>query len=278
MVVLRIYMEGKMLKKVPWLLILLSLIWVLAACGGKGTENEPPPDADSPEEATDSVSDTDPQAPGALASRTEISNNVQDQEMQQYLRQVTVQIKGPKYLGSGVVWAAEEGMLVIATAAHVTEDNSPLTVQFGSGDPLEARLYHASDRVDVAFLKVSLEDVRRQEIIWRTARQDKESCDGLEAGEQLLIMGSIEESADRIYSGSVTEPWIYLEDFDNYMLLGHAYAIPGVSGGGVFTQDGILVGILCGGSEADEIAVLPWSVMEAAYDMAALVSGDGGSS
>lgn len=268
-----------MLKKIPWLLMQLSLIWVLAACGGHEAENEPLSDEKPPNEALESVLDVDPQAPGAPAARTEGDNgSVLDQEMQQYLRQVTVQIRGPKYLGSGVVWAAEEDMLVIATAAHVTEDNSPLTVQFSQGDPLEARLCHVADQVDVAFLEVSLEEIRRQEIIWQTARQDRESCDRLEAGESLLIMGSIEESADRTYSGSVTEPWVYLEDFDNYMLLGHAYAIPGVSGGGVFTQDGILVGILCGGNDADEIAVLPWSVMEAAYDIAALFPEDGSSS
>lgn len=268
-----------MLKKIPWLLILLSLIWVLAACGGPGVENELLSDENPPRDATESVSDVDPQAPGAPASRTEGGNgSIQDQEIQQYLRQATVQIRGSKYLGSGVIWAAEEDVLVIATAAHVAEDNSPLTVQFGQGDPMEVRLCYVADRVDVAFLEVSLEEVRRQEIIWQAARQDKESCDRLEAGESLSIMGSIEESADRTYSGSVTEPWIYLEDFDNYMLLGHAYAIPGVSGGGVFTQDGILVGILCGGNDEDEIAVLPWSVMEAAYDLAALFPEDGGSS
>lgn len=208
--------------------------------------------------------DIDPQAPGAPAARTEEdTGGVLNQELQQYLRQVTVQVRGPKYLGSGVIWAAEEEMLVIATAAHVTEDNSPLTVQFGYGEPLEARLCHVAVGVDVAFLEVSLEEIGKQEIIWQTARQDREVCNKLETGEPLIIMGSVEESADRTYGGHVTDPWIYMEDFDNYMLLGHAYAIPGVSGGGVFTQDGILVGILCGGNDADEIAVLPWSVMEA---------------
>lgn len=267
-----------MIKKVPWLLILLSLICLLAACGGHEAENELLPEENSVEEVPEIVSDVDPQAPGAPASRTEINESAQDQEMQQYLKQVTVQVRGPQYMGSGVIWATGEDALVIATAAHVTEDNSPLAVQFGQGDSLEAWLCYVSEQVDVAFLEVSLEEVCRQEIIWQTARQDKESCDRLEAGEPLLIMGSIEESADRSYSGSVTEPWIYLEDFDNYMLLGHAYAIPGVSGGGVFSQDGILVGILCGGNDTDEIAVLPWSVMEAAYDLAALFTGDGGNS
>lgn len=268
-----------MQKEIPSLLILLSLIWVLTACGGHDAGAEPPRGENPTKEAQRSVSDVDPQAPGSPAARTEGDiGGGPEQEIQQYLNQVTVQIRGSKYLGSGVIWAAEEDVLVIATAAHVTEDNSSMTVQFGTGDPVEARLCHSSDQVDAAFLEVSLEAVRRQEIIWQTARQDKEVCDRLEAGEPLIIMGSVEESADRVYSGSVTESWIYMEDFDNYMLLGHAYAIPGVSGGGVFTQDGILVGILCGGNEADEIAVLPWSVMEAAYDMAVLFSGDGGSS
>lgn len=267
-----------MIKKVPWLLILLSLICLPAACGGHEAENELLPEENSMEKVSESTSDVDPQAPGAPASRAEIHEGAQGQEMQQYLRQVTVQVRGPQYMGSGVVWAAGEDVLVIATAAHVTEDNSPLSVQFGQGDPLEARLCYVSDLVDAAFLAVPLEEVCRQEIIWQTAWQDKESCDRLETGEPLLIMGSIEESADRSYSGSVTDPWIYLEDFDNYMLLGHAYAIPGVSGGGVFSQDGILVGILCGGNDADEIAVLPWSVMEAAYDLAGLITEDDGNS
>lgn len=253
-----------MQKEIPSLLILLSLLWGLTACGGHDAGTEPPTGENPPKETQESVSDIDPQAPGAPAARTEEdTGGVPDQELQQYLRQVTVQVRGPKYLGSGVIWAAEENVLVIATAAHVTEDNSPMTVQFCTGDPVESRLCHVAAGVDVAFLEVSLEEIVRQEIIWHTARQDRESCDRLEAGEPLIIMGSVEQSADRTYGGSVTEPWIYMEDFDNYMLLGHAYAIPGVSGGGVFTQDGILVGILCGGNEAEEIAVLPWSVMEA---------------
>ena len=196
---------------------------------------------------------------------TDLCEAQEGQDMELYLRQATVQIQGSKYLGSGVIWAQEEDDLIIATAAHVTADNEPLTVQFVQGEPLEAKLSYTAERMDLAFLKVELEQVQEQGISWQTARQDQAVCDDLAAGEELLIMGSVEETADRAYSGSVTESWIYLEDFDNYMLLGHAYAIPGVSGGGVFTIDGILVGILCGGNDADEIAVLPYSVMAANY-------------
>lgn len=190
-----------------------------------------------------------------------------EQEMQQYLQQVTVRLQGPQYLGSGVVWAEEEDTLVIATAAHVARDNSPMSAWFVQGEPLETQLRYVSDQADVAFVEVSLRELEEQEILWQTARQDREVCEGLEEGQPLWIMGSIETAADRTYEGSVTQPWIYLEDFENYMLLGHAYAAAGASGGGVFTRDGILAGILCGGNEEDEIAVLPWSVMEAASQM-----------
>ncbi len=241
---------------------------MLAACGGYQPADVFCPEAESradgvyrekqssaaviTKKSSEIPQDTDPQAP--------------QEDLQQYLQQATVQVQGPEYLGSGVIWAEKEEYLVIATAAHVVEHNEPLTVRFYRGEPVEAQPAYVADRVDLAFLTVERQQMEDQEIPWQTARQDQMACNQLAAGQELLIMGSVEETADRIYSGSVTDSWIYLEDFDNYMLLGHAYAIPGVSGGGVFTVDGILVGILCGGNAEDEIAVLPYSVMAANYD------------
>ena len=240
------------MRKGLWLLTIISVTWMTTACGGRGTENELPSGGGEPGNTAELVSAAESDNTAELANAAELGNMAEpDQDMQQYLRQVTVRFQGPQCLGSGVVWSVEEEMLVIATAAHVAEDNSPLTVRY------------VSDQVDVAFVEVSLQELENQGISWQVARQDREVCDQLEAGQPMWIMGSVEEAADRTYDGSVTQPWIYLEDFGNYMLLGHAYAIPGVSGGGVFTREGILVGILCGGNDADQIAVLPWSVMEA---------------
>ncbi len=247
-----------------WLFISI-LTCMLTACSHSETDHRPYAEKEWHEEnLTEELLDVDPQAPGGPAARSQSNDGAkQDEDIQQYLRQATVQIQGPKYIGSGVIWDAYGDILIIATAAHVTEDNSPMTVQFGQGTPLKASLLLASDQVDAAFLEVSLQEIEEQEIVWQAARQDQKICDRLDPGQPLWIMGSIEEAADRAYGGSVVDPWIYLEDFGNYMLLGHAYAVPGVSGGGVFTQEGILVGILCGGNEADQVAVLPWSVMEA---------------
>ena len=201
-----------------WLVISI-LACMLTACGDSEADPGPQAERDRYEEKLD----TDPQAPGNPAFRAEPDNGYgQDEEIQRYLQQATVQIKGPRYIGSGVIWAVYEDTLVVATAAHVTEENSPMTVQFDRGDPLHASRLLASDQVDVAFLELSLQEIEEQEIEWQAARQDKEICDRLEPGQPLWIMGSIEEAADRAYEGSVAEPWIYIEDFGNYMLLCHA--------------------------------------------------------
>lgn len=262
-------------------LILLAMICMLTGCGSLESGRQPSREASwsaAPQGENPSgrvrrkgngweAADTDPQRPDGISSMNESGNGGNpEQEMLCYLQQATVQIQGSRGMGSGTIWVEEEGGLVLATAAHVVSDNSPLTVQFDQGEPVEARLLYVSDQVDLAFLEVSLREVEILSVPWQIARQDREVCERLEAGQPLWIMGSVQEAADRICGGSVTEPWIFLEDFDNYMLLGNAYVVPGESGGGVFTREGILAGILCGGNEADQIAVLPWSVMEAVYD------------
>lgn len=53
-----------------------------------------------------------------------------------------------------------------------------------------------------------------------------------------------------------------MEDFDQYMLLLQGLIAPGMSGGGAFTEDGVFVGILCGGDEEGKVAVVPYSMIE----------------
>ena len=66
-------------------------------------------------------------------------------------------------------------------------------------------------------------------------------------------------------TGTVSESWIYVEDFGYHMMIVKAATVPGMSGGGVFYSDGGFAGIICGVDEAGNVAILPESVILSEY-------------
>ena len=65
--------------------------------------------------------------------------------------------------------------------------------------------------------------------------------------------------------GTLIYSWIYAEDFSQYMMLVDGESFPGMSGGGVFDEDGNFLGILCGVNDAGESAAVPLSIILAEY-------------
>ena len=82
----------------------------------------------------------------------------------------------------------------------------------------------------------------------------------LEVYEDVWMYGG-DTSGQPVYA-FVVEPWIYVEDFTQYMLLLQGLPEPGMSGGGAFTEDGVFLGILCGADEEGKVAVVPYSIIE----------------
>ena len=65
--------------------------------------------------------------------------------------------------------------------------------------------------------------------VWEECRivvADKESYDRMGAGDRILVMGSVSEAAGNAYEGRLKESWIFLEDYDQYMMLAATYAEP----------------------------------------------------
>ena len=74
-------------------------------------------------------------------------------------------------------------------------------------------------------------------------------------------MGCAEEVAGNAYEGTLTDSWIYIEDYGQYMMLGRTYAESGMSGGGVFDRYGRFIGILSGADERGNLAIVPLSII-----------------
>jgi S1-C subfamily serine protease len=173
--------------------------------------------------------------------------------------QVSVRITCGNLSGNGVIWEEKDGEAVVATAGHVLEAGRDISVTFFDGRQVTASEFVKSTQADLAFIRL---DTSKNKYPSVTKKTDKN-----EILVQEQIVFSYEWQGDDFtpHLGIVQEPWIYMDDFAQYMIYLNMKTAPGMSGGGVFDEQDRLVGILCGGTEDGEAAAVPLSLMESIY-------------
>lgn len=170
-----------------------------------------------------------------------------------------VQLEAGQFLGSGVIYSADENTLVIATASHVLADaGDSVKITFVDGWAAESDDFLLWERMDLAMVRLSLEQIPEERLEeYRLVNIDRGAYDKLQEGDGCIVMGSRSGVAEEAYEGTVLEPWIYVEDYGHHMIWVKAYGKPGMSGGGLFDRQGHFLGILSGISEDEEWAVVP---------------------
>lgn len=180
-----------------------------------------------------------------------------------------VEIKAAEMSGSGVIYERNEDALIILTAGHVLQ-TAPDSVEviFEDGFVAESSSYSVSQTSDIAFINISMDSLpTKQSEEYRPVTRDKESFDALAEGEEMTLRGISDDGEMQQLNSSLIYPWIYAEDFQQYMMLLRGEILPGMSGGGVFDEAGNFVGILCGVSEERQIAAVPLSLVLAEYTL-----------
>lgn len=173
-----------------------------------------------------------------------------------------VQLHAGSLWGSGVIIHIDEKEMLVATAGHVLQGVEEVQVLFVDDTAADSSSITLSGTADVGFVRLDTNTIPTDTLNkLRYAATDKESYDALTSGNGIIVMGSVDGAAANAYEGVLLEPWIYSEDFSQYMMLGRTYAFPGMSGGGVFDINGHLIGILCGGDEENTIAILPLHIL-----------------
>lgn len=176
--------------------------------------------------------------------------------------------------GSGVVYAVSEEELWIVTAGHVLENGKDKTVwvefgcaadQSGVAAAAECIGYEMAQGADLAFLRVPMKNIPgniRARLVF--PRTDKERYDALGESDAVKVQGF---GGDGLiaYDGILTDFWIYVEDFAQYMMVADCALEPGMSGGGVFDEAGNLIGIACGANGDGELAAVPLHVVQAEF-------------
>lgn len=187
-----------------------------------------------------------------------------------------VRIVTEELSGSGVIYRLDERQLWILTAAHLLEGwNGRAAIFFYDGLAVECTQAYWSGEDDIAFLQIPYEgmtqtgedipeEINRHLSNYKRALVDKEAFDNVQEGDTVIAMGSVKGVGENAYEGTLTESWVYVEDFSQYMMTAQVYVPSGMSGGGLFDGQGHLLGILCAGScedGVDEAAVIPLSMV-----------------
>ena len=177
------------------------------------------------------------------------------------VRKSLVEIQAGDLLGSGVIYDEEENALLIATAGHVlAHDTGEILVTLPDGTQVTATGTETADSCDLAFVwvdKAGLSEEARKACL--PVQTDRQVFDALKEYDDVWMYGG--EDGMPVYA-FVVDPWIYVEDFGQDMLLLQGIAEPGMSGGGVFSEDGVFLGIICGADEEGKVAVVPYSMVQ----------------
>ena len=237
--------------------VLMTILLLLAGCGCSGRTVLPSEESGGQivEESVISV------APLLTFEDTD-SENLAGM-LQQECRGMMVQLEAGQFLGSGVIYSSDESALVIVTAAHILTDvDGSVKVTFVDGWTAESDDFVLWEQADLAMVRLTLEQIPEERLReYRVVNIDREAYDKLHEGDGCIVMGSRSGVAEEAYEGTVLEPWIYMEDYGHYMIWVKAYGKPGMSGGGLFDQQGHFLGILSGISEDEEWAVVPLDLL-----------------
>lgn len=169
-----------------------------------------------------------------------------------------VQVDCGSQKGSGVVYSASEGDVVVITAAHVLDEAKTTTVvcktETNENDVKPDTISKVAG-LDLAFLKIE-GATARQEPVQESVKKDEN---------QVILRGYDGTGGLHETTGIVSHSWIYVEDFGCHMMVVKAETVPGMSGGGVFYTNGEFAGIICGTDEQGNVAILSASVIFADY-------------
>lgn len=248
--------------------LLCALLWTLAGCGA-GTES-----GDTGEQRNEEERESIMEQELALNRMELLQSEDPDNENLADLLQrngsgMMVQLQADNLLGSGVICGTEGDRLLILTAAHVLEETEDFVrVNFDDGASVSVGDFECFDSGDFAVVRVPGDDIP-DDTLERClcANVDKESFDAATAGTGCIVMGSRTGVAAEAYEGVILDHWIYMEDYGQYMMWVKAEGMQGMSGGGLFDWQGHFLGILSGGNEDGELAVVPLSLILAEVDL-----------
>ena len=203
-------------------------------------------------------------------TRTPVLETEDCEKAYENVKTCVVRIQMGNAHGSGIIWKMKPEKVVIVTNSHVLDywDAAESYVYFPQGYYMDAQTAGVADRFDIGFLTIDNGQFTYDELMQlQCARIDKEVYEQLARESTIFCVDSGSEREEASFYEIVVEhPRVYIDYFNEYMLYGHGFVKPGMSGGGAFDGRGYLVGMTTGGTQNNDAAFVPLTDIIQAYE------------
>ncbi len=168
--------------------------------------------------------------------------------------------------GSGVVLEITDTQFVIVSCGHLLETYDSGVVTFSNGAVTVGWVKGISQKYDAGIMVVDVEDVEKEKRGYiKAVPYDADVFAQVKEGDTIFQVGSSSGVAADFYIGTLSAKEWFFEEFDEYMLYNFCKATPGMSGGGCFTEEGYLIGLVSG-SYMEESCALPLPAILEVYE------------
>lgn len=185
-------------------------------------------------------------------------------EMEDLMMQVTYQLARRSVVkvtvkdaaGNGLIWRIDDGIVIVSNR-HLLMKDVAADVTFLNGETVKAEIMGYSQQYDIGFVKIP-----ESEVTGKTLREvyevipvlyETESEGAISrfadqyAGNKVLQVGVDTDKAAGVCFEGTIKGLLFVPVFNTNMLETQGFSMAGMSGGGVFGENGRLFGMISGG-------------------------------
>ncbi len=174
-----------------------------------------------------------------------------------------VRISMNEYAGSGLIWRMDGGRLIIASNRHLLMEDTDADVIFYDDTHAQAKIFGYSQQYDIGFLYVETKEIPESVICGMNAVtpllcdiegsvQERNDFVGERIGTDIMQLGANLNGGGMLFSKGYIMAVNFSSVFNCFMIQTKCYARAGMSGGGMFDEDGRLLGMISGGDVGGE--------------------------
>ncbi len=157
-----------------------------------------------------------------------------------------VRIVMGQYAGSGLIWRMEEEGMVLVSNKHLLREAACGTVTFSNGMALQAENLHFSQEYDLGFLFIPREELASELLRDCYEVRRVQALPEQIENQRIMQIASSQQPAADCYKG-ISKGMTFVPEFQAVMLETECFSKAGMSGGGVFDEQGYLLGMIAGG-------------------------------